>query len=126
MAAAMQAMAAALGNQAGNGNGGGGKKGSMTLATFLKVNPPIFRETTDPTEADNWFQAMEQALQAQQVPEKQLVKFATYQLMGEAQHWWQGTRRLLQQDDVAIPWNAFQLEFYKKYFPNLVRTAKEL
>ncbi|XP_015947635.1 uncharacterized protein LOC107477780 [Arachis duranensis] len=126
MAATMHATAAALGNQVGNGNGGDREKGPMTLATFLKVNQPIFRETTDPTEADNWFQAMEWSLQAQQVPENQRVEFVTYQLTGKAQHWWQGTRRLLQQDDIAIPWNAFQLEFYKKYFPNSVRTAKEL
>ncbi|XP_057756009.1 uncharacterized protein LOC130975204 [Arachis stenosperma] len=31
----------------------------MTLATFLKVNPPKFKGTTSPTEADIWFQAME-------------------------------------------------------------------
>ncbi|XP_057740183.1 uncharacterized protein LOC130957331 [Arachis stenosperma] len=98
----------------------------MTLVTFLKVNPPIFRDTTNPTEADNWFQVMERALKAQQVLENQRVEFATYQLTGEAQHWWQGTRRLLQQDDNAVPWNAFQLEFYKKYFPNSVKIAKEL
>ncbi|XP_015945454.1 uncharacterized protein LOC107470569 [Arachis duranensis] len=126
MAAAMQATVAALGNQAGNRNGSDGEKVPMTLATFLKVNPPIFREMTDPTEVDSWFQVMEWALHAQQVPENQRVEFVTYQLMGEAQHWWQRTRRLLQQDDIAIPWNAFQLEFYKKYFPNSVSTAKEL
>ncbi|XP_016164775.1 uncharacterized protein LOC107607321 [Arachis ipaensis] len=126
MAAAMQGMTAALGNHAGNGNGGSGENGPMTLATFLKVNPPIFRGTTNPTEADNWFQAMERALHAQQVSEDQQVEFATYQLVGEAQFWWQGTRCLLQQGDAAIPWDAFRLEFYRKYFPNSVRTAKEL
>ncbi|XP_057721338.1 uncharacterized protein LOC130935556 [Arachis stenosperma] len=90
MAAAMQATVAALGNQAGNRNGSDGEKGPMTLATFLKVNPPIFREMTDPIEVDSWFQVMERALHAQQVPENQRVEFVTYQLMGEAQHWWQG------------------------------------
>ncbi|XP_016186025.1 uncharacterized protein LOC107627718 [Arachis ipaensis] len=98
----------------------------MTLVTFLKVSPPIFKGTTNPTKADNWFQAMEQALQTQQVPEDQCVEFATYQLMGEAQYWWQGTRRLLQWDGAAIPWGAFQIEFYKKYFPNSVQTVKEV
>ncbi|XP_020967587.1 uncharacterized protein LOC110266883 [Arachis ipaensis] len=75
----------------------------MTLATFLKVNPPKFKGTTTPTEADTWFRAMERALQAQL-----------------------GTRRLLQYDDDPIFWSAFQVEFYKKYFPNSVRTAKKL
>ncbi|XP_016164710.1 uncharacterized protein LOC107607252 [Arachis ipaensis] len=126
MVAAMQATDAALGNHAGNGNGGNRENGPMTLATFLNVNPPIFRGTTNPTEADNWFQAMERALHVEQVPEDQHVEFATYQLVGEAQFWWQTSRCLLQQSDAAIPWDAFRLEFYRKYFPNSIRMAKEL
>ena len=91
MAAAMQATAEALGQQMNNhGNDGGGVQGPMTLANFLKVNPPKFKGTTGPTEADTWFQAIERALQAQVVPEGQRVEFATYMLTGEASHWWQG------------------------------------
>ncbi|XP_016173244.1 uncharacterized protein LOC107615720 [Arachis ipaensis] len=98
----------------------------MTLSSFLKVHSPTFRGTTNPTEADNWFQAMERALQAQHVPKNQYVEFATYKFEGEAQFWWHGARRLLQQDDVAVSWDAFRVEFYKKYFPNSVRAAKKL
>ncbi|KAL4337213.1 hypothetical protein AHAS_Ahas12G0087700 [Arachis hypogaea] len=103
MAATMQATVEALGNQAGNGNGANGDNGPMTAATFLKIHPPIFGGTTNPTEVDNWFQAIEWALQAQQVPEDQRVEFTTYQIAGEVQYWWQGTRRLLQHGDAAIP-----------------------
>ncbi|KAL4390656.1 hypothetical protein AHAS_Ahas03G0166900 [Arachis hypogaea] len=60
--------------------------GPMTLATFLKVNPPIFRGSTNPTKVDNWFRVIERALQAQHVPEDQLVELAAYQLAREAQH----------------------------------------
>ncbi|KAL4396538.1 hypothetical protein AHAS_Ahas01G0101900 [Arachis hypogaea] len=49
-----EATAVALGNQANNGNRGDENDGLMTLATFLKVHPPTFRGTTDPTEDDNW------------------------------------------------------------------------
>ena len=82
MAAAMQATAEALGNHGNNTD----EDGPMTLATFLKVHPPTFRGTSNPTDADNWIQAMERALQAQQVPEEQWVEFGTYQLQGEAQY----------------------------------------
>ncbi|XP_057760384.1 uncharacterized protein LOC130980752 [Arachis stenosperma] len=128
MAAAMQATAEALGNLINQGNhrNNNDEDGPMTLATFLKVHPPTFRGTSNPTDADNWIQAMERALQAQQVPEEQWVEFGTYQLQGEAQHWWQGTRRILQPDGAVIPWEVFRTEFYKKYFPNSARNAKEL
>ncbi|KAL4373219.1 hypothetical protein AHAS_Ahas05G0059900 [Arachis hypogaea] len=84
MAAAMQATTTALGNQSDNGNGDDRRNGPITLATFLKVNPPIFRGTTNLNEANIWFQTMEQALYAQHVPKIQRVEFATYQLTGEA------------------------------------------
>ncbi|KAL4344210.1 hypothetical protein AHAS_Ahas11G0155600 [Arachis hypogaea] len=85
MVTAMQVTTKALENQMNNGNNGNnGEVGPMTLASFLKVYPPTFRATSNPTKADNWIQAMEWALQAQQVPEKQWVEFGTYQLYVEA------------------------------------------
>ncbi|XP_016168563.1 uncharacterized protein LOC107611116 [Arachis ipaensis] len=39
---------------------------SRTLAAFLKVDPLIFNGSTNLTEADNWFQAVERALRTQQ------------------------------------------------------------
>ncbi|XP_072090564.1 uncharacterized protein [Arachis hypogaea] len=126
---AMEANAAAtlqavqrLGQPNGNGNGNGNGEGNtndnaegngdntggvpMTLATFLKVHPPIFRGSTDPIEADHWFQAIERALQAQHVPLNQYVEFAAYQLAGEAQPWWQAECRLLQLQNADIPWEG--------------------
>ncbi|KAL4293357.1 hypothetical protein AHAS_Ahas18G0120000 [Arachis hypogaea] len=59
MVTAMQATAEALENQAGNGNNANGVNGPMTVANFLKIHPSIFGGTTNPIEADNWFQAIE-------------------------------------------------------------------
>ncbi|KAL4394641.1 hypothetical protein AHAS_Ahas02G0172300 [Arachis hypogaea] len=66
----------------------------------------LFKGSIDLTEADNWFREIEKALQAQQVPISQLIKFAAYQLAGETQHWWQGAHYLLQQRnrDEMIIW----------------------
>ncbi|XP_020963503.1 uncharacterized protein LOC110265081 [Arachis ipaensis] len=69
---------------------------------------------------------MVRALQAQQVSEEQWVEFGTYQLQGEAQYWWQGTRQILHPDGVVISWEVFQTKFYKKYFSNSVRNTKKL
>ncbi|KAL4370771.1 hypothetical protein AHAS_Ahas06G0099100 [Arachis hypogaea] len=79
----------------------------MTLATFLKVHPATFHGSTNPTEADHWFQAMERALEAQHVPLNQYVEFAAYQLAGEAQPWWQAECRLLQLQNADVPWDMF-------------------
>ncbi|XP_015954818.1 uncharacterized protein LOC107479186 [Arachis duranensis] len=115
------------GNKNGNGNGNVDGEGNahataegngdnmggilMTLATFLKVHPPTFRGSTNPTEVDHWFQAMERALQAQHVPYNQYVEFAAYQLVGK---------------NTEVPWDVFRTAFYKKYFPESAREAKEI
>ncbi|XP_016206497.1 uncharacterized protein LOC107646867 [Arachis ipaensis] len=111
-------------NAEGNGDNAGGVP--MTLATFLKVHPPIFRGSTTLTEADNWFQAMECALQVQHVPNNQYVEFAAYQLAREAQQWWQAECRLLQLQNADVPWDVFQTAFYKKYFSESTRETKKM
>ncbi|XP_057761271.1 uncharacterized protein LOC130981662 [Arachis stenosperma] len=68
----------------------------MTLAAFLKVNPPKFKGTNVATEADNWFRGIERSLRAQH------------------------------QDEGNILWNIFKEVFYKKYFPRATREAKEM
>ncbi|KAL4306739.1 hypothetical protein AHAS_Ahas16G0208400 [Arachis hypogaea] len=75
---------------------------------------------------DNWFQAVECALQTQHVPNNQFVKYVAYQLVGEAQHWCQEECRFLQLQNMDIPWELFRTIFNKKYFPESVREAKEL
>ncbi|KAL4373109.1 hypothetical protein AHAS_Ahas05G0048900 [Arachis hypogaea] len=54
---------------------------SRTLAAFLKVDSPVFSGSTNPTEADNWFQAVESALRTQHVPYDQFMEYVAYQLV---------------------------------------------
>ncbi|MED6184447.1 hypothetical protein PIB30_047511 [Stylosanthes scabra] len=62
IAAANAAHAAAA---AAGGGGGPAEDRPMTLASFLKINPPTFQGTTNPTDADDWISAIERALLAQ-------------------------------------------------------------
>ncbi|KAL4393974.1 hypothetical protein AHAS_Ahas02G0105600 [Arachis hypogaea] len=77
----------------GNGNGDEGESGlrkdnrPMTLASFLKINPPQFHRNTNVTRADDWFKEIRRSMRAQ-VPEEQRVKFTAYMLRNDAQHWW--------------------------------------
>ncbi|KAL4306186.1 hypothetical protein AHAS_Ahas16G0153100 [Arachis hypogaea] len=69
---------------------------------------------------------MECALQAQHVPANQYIEFAAYQLLGEAQHWWQGECQLMRLPNAGISRDAFQTVFYKKYISESAREAKEM
>ncbi|XP_016185536.1 uncharacterized protein LOC107627197 [Arachis ipaensis] len=131
---AVQRLGQLAGNGSGYGNGNENGEGDgndlvgapMTLASFLNVHPPTFRDSTNSTEADNWFRAMECALQAQHVSANQYVEFAAYQLLGDTQHWWQGECQSMQLPNAEISWDAFQMAFYKKYFPESAREAMEM
>ncbi|XP_057755935.1 uncharacterized protein LOC130975122 [Arachis stenosperma] len=91
-----------------------------------QADSPVFEESINPAEADNWVRAVEGALQTQQVPSNQFVEYAAYQLMGEAQQWWQGECRLLRLQKVDITWALFHEAFYKKYLHESLREAREL
>ncbi|XP_057739890.1 uncharacterized protein LOC130956994 [Arachis stenosperma] len=117
---------------AGSGNENGeGAEDSLsgvprTLAAFWKAGPLVFNGSTNHTEADDWVQAVERALLTQHVPYDKFVEYATYQLVGEAQQWWQGERRLRHQQNVNITWALFGEAFYRKYFHKSLREAREL
>ncbi|XP_016206523.1 uncharacterized protein LOC107646896 [Arachis ipaensis] len=86
-----------------------------TLTAFRKADPLVFNGSTNHTKANNWFQAMGRALLTQLVPYDQFMEHAAYQLVGEAQQWWQGERRLLLQQNVNITWVLFEEAFYNKF-----------
>ncbi|XP_015954776.1 uncharacterized protein LOC107479140 [Arachis duranensis] len=69
---------------------------------------------------------MERALQAQHVLANQYMEFSAYQLLREAQYWWQGECQLIRLSNAEISWDAFQMAFYKKYFPESAREVKEM
>ncbi|XP_015960740.1 uncharacterized protein LOC107484712 [Arachis duranensis] len=47
-------------------------------------------------------------------------------LTREAQHWWQAECHLLQLQNANVPWEVFQTTFYKRYFLESTREAKEM
>ncbi|KAL4391504.1 hypothetical protein AHAS_Ahas03G0251700 [Arachis hypogaea] len=71
---------------------------------------------------------MECVLQAQHVQNNQFVEFATYQLLGEAQHWWKGECRLLQLQNTDISWDLKQgslsVADYTSWFEKLYRFSR--
>ena len=56
------------------------------------------------------------------------MRFATFKLIGEAEHWWRSTKAILEGVDTKrnpITWEKFKGVFYDNYFPEVVREQKE-
>ncbi|XP_074369633.1 uncharacterized protein LOC141711091 [Apium graveolens] len=72
------------------------------------INPPEFKGSLEPIEANVWLKEIEKAFALVKVKEEQKVEFASYYLKNEATYWWE-----------------MEL-FLEKYFPQFVQDQMEL
>jgi hypothetical protein len=61
---------------------------------FLKGRPPVFTHASDPLEADDWVRAVEKQLNIAQCNDLEKVLYASGQLQGAAQTWWESYQAL--------------------------------
>ena len=97
---------------------------SCTIEQFKKLNPPSFKGTPNPTEAESWVMQMEKMFDVLKCTDEQRVSFETFILEGEAKHWWRMTKRIHGERNNLIGWNDFLVIFYEKYFPETVQDQK--
>jgi len=75
IAAALEAVAQAVGQQP---NVGVGNDGVRMLETFLRKHPPTFKGRYDPDGARKWLKEVERILRVMQCSEVQKVRFGTH------------------------------------------------
>jgi hypothetical protein len=61
---------------------------------FLKGHPPVFTHASDPLEVDDWLRAVEKQLNIAQCNDLEKVLYASGQLQGAAQTWWESYQAL--------------------------------
>jgi hypothetical protein len=71
-------------------------------------------------------QGMERIFHAMVTSEDQTVKLATHMLAEEAEYWWTNAKGRLEASEEAVTWARFKSEFLRKYFPEDLRTKKEV
>ena len=81
----------------GNPHGLGADLDYLKFAEFRKANLPNFRGVFDPDKANEWVKAMEKVFSILDCTDHQKVTFATYMLEADAEFWWNGVRRLLEE-----------------------------
>ncbi|XP_014511405.1 uncharacterized protein LOC106770093 [Vigna radiata var. radiata] len=69
---------------------------------------------------------MERIYDAKRCGDENRLAFTEYLQTGEAGHWWNSTKMLLEDEHTPITWEIFKKKFYEEYFPNSVRFAKEV
>ena len=73
--------------QQGNFQHGGNQ--FANLSQFLSNQPKTFTSCDQPFDAEDWIRDMNKHFECSNVRPKDFVKFATFQLKGQASIWWQ-------------------------------------
>ena len=76
------------------GSGGSTSRVDLGLSEFRKLDPPRFQGSGDPAESLLWLEEVEKAFESMNYTGSERVRFASYQLQGEAYCWWKTIRRL--------------------------------
>uniref|UniRef100_A0A2N9G096 Retrotransposon gag domain-containing protein n=1 Tax=Fagus sylvatica TaxID=28930 RepID=A0A2N9G096_FAGSY len=94
-----------------------------SLEKFRKLDPPSFKGSKDPLEADNWLKELERLFKAMNVRDEQQVTLAVFVLKGDTLEWWESTERT--HEGGVVSWQQFVDLFRKRYFPDSLRLQKE-
>ncbi|XP_058103484.1 uncharacterized protein LOC131247055 [Magnolia sinica] len=87
------------------------------------MRPPTFSGTTDPIVAEQWLKRMLKLMEPLGCIDAPKVTLATFALEGEADEWWDSTRRIVGAEYLWT-WERFQTKFNEKYFPESFHDEK--
>ena len=77
----------------------------------MKGRPPVFTHASDPMEADDWLRAVKKQLNIAQCNDLEKVLYASGQLQGTAQDWWDSFQYGHPNNAPAITWQEFKDSF---------------
>ena len=84
---------------------------------FLKGLPSVFYHATDPLEVDDWLRVVEKQLNITQCDNQQKVLYASGQLQGEAQDWWEAFEYGHPANAPPVTWQEFRENFISYHIP---------
>ena len=102
------------------------KDKDVSHVDFLKLQPPVYNGSEDPSRAEQWIRQMDRifSLFRKQVTSAEKVDLAVYMLRGDAVTWWESVRARYLEEQV-LTWEEFKRLFLAKYFPVVLRNRLE-
>ncbi|XP_066365010.1 uncharacterized protein [Miscanthus floridulus] len=85
---------------------------------FMQGHPPVFSHAADPLEADDWLRAVGKQLNIAQCDDQQKVLYASGQLQGATQTWWESYQSAHPNNAPAITWLEFVRDFKAHHIPD--------
>ena len=88
----------------------------VSLNDFIRLNPPVFRYSTEPLDADDWLRIIERKLHAGHVADGDRVIYATYHLEGAAGSWSENFENIRPAGQLTS-WEEFCEAFREHHIP---------
>ncbi|XP_058224359.1 uncharacterized protein LOC131333703 [Rhododendron vialii] len=82
----------------------------------------MFHEGIDPVKANEWLESVENIFQVMTCTNTEKVALAAYNLIGEAQQWW----NLVSKAEPQMEWTRFLVLFNQKYLPQAIKDSKSM
>ncbi|XP_012571192.1 uncharacterized protein [Cicer arietinum] len=98
---------------------------ARALNEFRRQDLPKFKGEHDPDKADLWLQEIKKIFEILHCLDNAKVEYATYLMIGEAEYWWRGAKKMMETNHEELTWEAFKNKFLEKYFPKSARVEKE-
>ena len=117
-------------NQMGNNNNNNQNNnhhqqpGPISLQDFARLNPPFYRNSAQPLDADDWLRDITYQMESANVAPDSFVNFAAFQLRGPAAQWWDTHKRSLPVGTV-VTWQEFQTAFRARHIPQGIMDRKK-
>ncbi|XP_057791263.1 uncharacterized protein LOC131008397 [Salvia miltiorrhiza] len=93
---------------------------------FRKEKPPTFDGMGGPEDAERWIRAVERIFHYINCEENEKVKCATYQLVDEADFWWESVKNTMTEEQLGeLTWAEFKTKLFEKYIPECYRQRKQ-
>src|ERR1041385_9025544 len=84
----------------------------ISIQDFILLNPPVFRCSSEPLDADGWLRSIKRKLETAHVSPDDRVMFAAYFLEGAAGEWWESFVAM-QPDGHVVNWQEFRDAFQR-------------
>ena len=82
----------------------------------MRLNPTIYRSSTQPLDADDWLRDIKYEMESASVSPARYVTFASFFLKGPAAQWRDSHRHTLP-TGMVITWLDFQAAFRARFIP---------
>jgi hypothetical protein len=82
----------------------------------MDTRPPIFKEATEPLNAEEWINTMEDKFRVLRLTEVLKTEYAAHQLQGPVEMWWKHHRTTFS-PNAQISWREFTEAFCGVYIP---------